>query len=131
MKAFRNLFIIIFSVLTLSSCYVTKTYTYSLQDEYNKEWRGSTRKEIIDNCGVPSRIVNAGGGNTILVYEDFRTSAFSVNIGGYDIGRVNNNRIYAEFYLGSNDKCYQVKTNHRGSYNKKEKVGFFEWLNYQ
>ncbi len=121
-------FVFVFVIIVLSSCTTTKYYSYSLQDQYNKEWVGKSRKNVIDNCGAPNRTVDAGNGNLILVYEDISVSAFSTNIGGYDIGSANRNRSFVEFYLDRNGKCYQVKTNHRGQYSRKEKVSFGEWL---
>lgn len=131
MKKFFNIylsFIFVVVIIGLSSCTTTRYYSYSLENKYNKEWVGETRKSIIDNCGAPNRTVDAGNGNLILVYEDITVSAFSTNIGGYDIGSANRNRSFVEFYLDRNGKCYQVKTNHRGQYSQKEKVSFGEWL---
>ncbi len=130
-KSFKLVFVIVCmnALFCLFSCTTTKYYSYSLANEYNKAWVGKTKKQIIDNGGAPSRIVNTGEGNQIVIYEDVTVNSFSTNIGGFDIGRTDRNRSYVEFYINKNGQCYQVKTNHIGTYSRKEKVSFVEWLN--
>ena len=129
MKKVKNILVICLFSLLLNSCYTTNTYLRDLEPIYNKTYRGETRKEIIDSNGYPDRIVNIGNGNKILVYEQFRTVGVSHSIGGVDLGRVDDLRFYAEFYLDRYDKCYKVRSNHTERYQKREKVGFWNWLN--
>ena len=75
-------FVFVVVIIGLSSCTTTKYYSYSLESKYNQEWVGQSRKSIIDNCGAPSRTVDAGNGNLILVYEDITVRAFRCKIIG-------------------------------------------------
>ena len=124
----RNLLIGLFSML-LVACTTTNYYTYSLNDKYSQQWRGESQKTIIDTYGAPNRIVDAGNGNKIIVYEDYSVRAFSTTIGGFDVGKARKKRTFIEFYMNNSGQCYQVKTSDTGTYSKKEKVSFGEWLN--
>lgn len=130
MKKRFKISILLLSLVSICSCTVTNYYTYSLNREYSKEWKGATQKQIIDAYGAPDRIVNAGSGNRIIIYEDFTVKAFSATIGDYDIGKADKQRTFIEFYMDGYGKCYQVRTSDVGEYSKKEKASFGEWLNH-
>lgn len=94
--------------ITFISCYDYKYVTYSLEDEINNEWRNATKQHIIDVQGAPDRIVPIDADKCILVYEEYRTSAIAVSGYGFSKQR----RVYAEFYIGVDSRCYQVKSNY-------------------
>lgn len=90
--------------------------------------------QIINSFGTPTRITPVGNGVEVLVYENFTRSTIglgnitayggynSVNAYGNTYSFTNNNRHYVEFYIGSDGKCYQVKTNAEGWEKRREKV---------
>ena len=104
--------------ISLVSCYTYETvtkYRYeSAQDDYNRKYRGYTKSQIINDFGAPNRIVPIEGSSVILVYEKYITDISQpfdprgLGIGSY---RETKNRIFEEFYIDSNSKCYNVKTN--------------------
>lgn len=103
---------------SLVSCYTYETvtkYRYeSAQDDYNRRYRGYTRSQIINELGAPDRVVTIDGNSVILVYEKYTSSIsrpfdpLGLGVGSYT---KTTNRIYAEFYINSNYKCYNVRTN--------------------
>ena len=103
---------------SLVSCYTYETvtkYRYeSAQDDYNRRYRGYTRSQIINELGAPDRVVPVDGSSVILVYEKY-TSRISRPIDplGLGIGSYTEttNRIFEEFYMDSNSRCYNVRTN--------------------
>lgn len=108
-----------FAVSTsLVSCYTYETvtkYRYeSAQDDYNRVYRGYTKSQIINEFGAPDRIVPIEGSSVILVYENYTSSIqppidpWGLGIGSYTETR---NRIFEEFYIDSNSRCYNVRTN--------------------
>ena len=133
-KSLRNLLVSVFMCSLLTSCYTTNMYSYSLEPKYNSIYRGDTKMQIINSVGTPSRITPVGNGVEILVYENITRSTIglgnatayggynSVNAYGNTYSFTNNNRHYVEFYIGSDGKCYQVKTNAKGWEKRREKV---------
>ena len=133
-KALRNLLVSVFICSLLTSCYTTNTYSYSLEPRYNSMYRGDSKMQIINSLGTPTRITSVGNGVEVLIYENFTRSTIglgnatayggynSVNAYGNSYSFTNNDRHYVEFYIGSDGKCYQVKTNAKGYENRKEKV---------
>lgn len=103
---------------SLVSCYTYETvtkYRYeSAQDDYNRRYRGYTRSQIINELGAPDRVVPVDGSSVILVYEKYTSSIsrpidpLGLGIGSYTETR---NRIFEEYYIDSNSKCYNVRTN--------------------
>lgn len=117
----KNIFIVLtlLSVtISLASCYTYETvtkYRYeSAQDDYNRRYRGYTRSQIINELGAPDRVVPIDDSFVILVYEKYISSIsrpidpLGLGIGNYT---ETTNRIFEEFYIDSNSKCYNVKTN--------------------
>lgn len=94
--------------ICLSSCYEYQYATYSLENEINNKWRNATKQQIIDVWGAPNRIVPIDGNSCVVIYEEYRTSAMAIS--GY--GFSNQRRVYAEFYIGKDSRCYQVKSNY-------------------
>ena len=103
---------------SLVSCYTYETvtkYRYeSAQDDYNRRYRGYTKSQIINELGAPDRVVPVDGSSAILVYEKYTSSIsrpidpLGLGIGSYTETR---NRIFEEYYIDSNSKCYNVRTN--------------------
>lgn len=103
---------------SLVSCYTYETvtkYRYeSAQDDYNRRYRGYTRSQIINELGAPDRVVPIDGSSIILVYEKYTSSIsrpidpLGLGIGSYT---ETTSRIFEEFYIDSNSKCYNVRTN--------------------
>ena len=122
----RNVLVYVLICSLLTSCYTTNTYSYSLEPRYNSTYRGDSKMQIINSLGTPTRITSVGNGVEVLVYENFTRSTIglgnatayggynSVNAYGNSYSFTNNNRHYVEFYIGSDGKCYQVKTNAKG-----------------
>ncbi len=117
----KNIFIalaLLGMTTSLVSCYTYETvtkYRYeSAQDDYNRRYRGYTRSQIINELGAPDRVVPVDGSSVILVYEKY-TSRISRPIDplGLGIGSYTEttNRIFEEFYMDSNSRCYNVRTN--------------------
>ena len=104
--------------ISLVSCYTYETvtkYRYeSAQDDYNRIYRGYTKSQIINSFGAPNRIVPIDGSSVILVYETYISSIrqpfdpWGLGIGSYT---ETTTRIFEEFYIDSNSKCYNVRTN--------------------
>ena len=103
---------------SLVSCYTYETvtkYSYeSAQDDYNRRYRGYTRSQIINELGAPDRVVSIDGSSVILIYEKYTSwisrpiDPLGLGIGSYT---ETTNRIFEEFYIDSNYKCYNVRTN--------------------
>lgn len=110
-----KLFILIIALIPLlSSCWSTQYI--SLQNKYNQEWKGSSKKEIILEFGIPDRILDLDDDESVLVYEN---NVNQTNVNG-EIGRRDfeaesitktERQQYKEFYLDNNKICYSVRTN--------------------
>ena len=110
--------ILILSSNLLTSCYTY--YTVSRQSEYNKTYVGKTHNEIVNRLGAPDRQTSDGAGGLILIYESFSSqsiaTAHNVNYftGTYTPGTTTTTHTdYTHFYINNQNKCYNVKTNHR------------------
>ena len=134
----RRLFIATISfTLFLISCRGTSNIEYlatdyALSNKYTEWYKGSTKKEIIEQIGIPDRIVDMGEGE-VIVYETYKTTTntestggnYSITttktIGGTTISQTtphgNNGTIeksqtkrtsFKEFYLDNEGKCYRV-----------------------
>ena len=61
-------------LLSLSSCGSYRNVHYvNLSDSYTLTWKNKTKKEIIEEKGIPNRIVDMGDGE-VIVYEKFSVS---------------------------------------------------------
>lgn len=138
-------------LLSLSSCGSYRNVHYvNLSDSYTLTWKNKTKKEIIEEKGIPNRIVDMGDGE-VIVYEKFsvksetethapshittvtttessngittqNTNVFS-NGSTSKTTTTNNRTSYTEFYMNKEGKCYKVETSHGYSY-KETKNGF-------
>ena len=97
----------VFSLVTLTSCFTTETFTIPLEKEYKNMYRNWTKKQLLSRFGAPDRTVPIKGSAEILVYERFNTVGLAVE--GLAVSR--QHRMYKEFYCDENDRCYDVKTN--------------------
>lgn len=113
MKA-RIISILIISFLA-SSCSLLRYR--SLEEEYNKVWTGRSYAEIVEEFGAPDRIVPDGKDGSIAVYEKFTTTTLTdvdTHFGYFDpdyTTTVSSDKIYKQFFIGSDDICYRVKSN--------------------
>jgi len=99
--------IMVFSLVTLTSCYTTETFTVSLEKEYKNTYRNWTKRQLLSRFGAPDRTVPISGSAEILVYEKFNTIGLAVE--GLAVSK--RHRRYTEFYCDENERCYDVKTN--------------------
>lgn len=102
MKA-RIISILIISFLA-SSCSLLRYR--SLEEEYNKVWTGRSYAEIVEEFGAPDRIVPDGKDGNIAVVD--------THFGYFDpdyTTTVSSDKIYKQFFIGSDDICYRVKSN--------------------
>lgn len=109
-----KLFILFIAIIPLlSSCWSTQYI--SLQDEYNNEWKGASKKEIILKWGIPNKEIDMDNDESVLVYED---NVIHTNV--YEEAKRRDretdattkiDRQYKEFYLDNNKNCYAVRTN--------------------
>lgn len=100
-------------------------YSVSKASDYTNAYVGKTHNDIVYALGAPDRQTSDGSGGTILIYEDFTTqsvaTAHNVNYytGTYTPGATSTTHTdYAHFYINSNGKCYNVKTNHKKTVSK-------------
>jgi hypothetical protein len=116
------------AILLIASSMFTSCRTYysvSKASDYTNAYVGKSHNDIVYALGAPDRQTSDGSGGTILIYEDFTTqsvaTAHNVNYytGTYTPGaRSTTHTDYAHFYIGSNGKCYNVKTNHTKTVSK-------------
>ena len=111
-------------LLAASSCSTTRYV--SAQSDYTATWVGRPTADIIAECGAPDRETTDGSNGRILVYEDFHTEVITRSYPGYYgyygpwghpwMGdyrtESHTEKSYVHFYVNSNDRCYQVITNH-------------------
>ena len=100
----------------LSSCWSTQYIP--LQDEYNNEWKGASKKEIILKWGIPDKVLDLEDNESVLVYENtILNQSINGKVGesSFEVESVTSgtksNRQYKEFYLDNNKNCYAVRTN--------------------
>lgn len=113
MKA-RIISLLIITLLA-SSCSLLRFQ--ALEEEYNKTWTGRSYAEIVEEFGAPDRIVPDGKDGSIAVYEKFTTTTqtdVNTHFGYFDpdyTTTVSSDKIYKQFFIGSDDICYKVKSN--------------------
>lgn len=118
----HKLFILVLSVVMLSSCSVlqnmtTKPVMSSSEPGLNAAWQGHSYAEIVRAFGAPTRTASDGAGGTIYVYEEtktkYTTSTSTVNVGNTIDSETTaeTTREFSEFYVDGNDSCYLVRSN--------------------
>ena len=114
------------------SCYTYETvtkYRYEcVEDDFNRAYKGCSRTQIINQFGVPDRVVPIEGQAVVLVYESYSVrkpvDPLGLGIGSYKYER----DWYTEFYMSNDGLCYLVKTNRIRAipYQETIKKNFFE-----
>lgn len=118
----HKLFILVLSVVMLSSCSVlqnmtTKPVMSSSEPGLNAAWQGHSYAEIVRAFGAPTRTASDGAGGTIYVYEEtktkYTTSTSTVNVGNTIDSETTaeTTREFSKFYVDGNDSCYLVRSN--------------------
>lgn len=97
-------------------CSCTTTRYYSLESDYNKEFRNSTKNEIIRACGVPTRTVSMNNGEYVMVYERYATYTFSNSYSRTNANaRANANSNSTSNYTYANANAYGNSRNYSNS----------------
>lgn len=123
---------VLLCVLTLSSCYTTKTglhpVSYTVDDfpAFRKQCIGQSYNQIVTALGAPQRRSPDGNGGNILIYENSETTSISNSIAkAYDVNyftrtytpgvETSTKQItttyYVHYFVDSKNYCYEVKTN--------------------
>lgn len=98
----------------LSSCYTTHYYIKQLEEDYNNTYKYCNKEFIIKEHGTPDRITATNDGGEVIIYEKNARHAATAAEGDDD-------RQYLEFYMGSDSRCKEVKTNYTETISKKLK----------
>lgn len=91
----KKVIVMLLAVLALSSCSSAIKYI-SLEPSYNETWAGRSHADIVNEYGAPDRVESDGLDGSILVYETYTE---------------NMDKEFAHFFIGSDSRCYMVKTN--------------------
>lgn len=119
-------------ILALSSCSTTKVGLHPemyVEDDFpafRKQCIGQTYNQIVTSLGAPQRQSPDGNGGNILVYENTTTTSISSSIAkAYDVNYATGTYTpgletatqqttttdYVQYFVNSNNICYEVKTN--------------------
>jgi hypothetical protein len=77
------------------------------------EWVGRSHADIVRNFGAPTREVSDGADGVILVYESFYTTHETDHLGSTITTTSEEHRNYKEFSIGTDEICYEVRTNEK------------------
>lgn len=123
---------VVVCVTTLSSCYTTKTGLHQEQvvvddfPAFREQCIGQTHNQIVTSMGAPQRTEADGTGGSILIYENTTTTSVSNSIatayninyykktytpGAQTTSQVSSHTDYVQFFVNSNNVCYEVKSN--------------------
>lgn len=101
-------------LLCLSSC--TTTRYVSQEPEWKSLSVGMSHASIVSALGAPDRETTDGRGGKILIYEDYSqtTRGYQANYGYFSVptSTTTLNTSYLQFFIGSDNICYDVKTNY-------------------
>lgn len=127
-KLLSKLAVVTFMSCLFMSCTVTRTYTVSKENDYQKAFVGANHNEIVSAFGAPDRQTSDGAGGTILIYEktttqttsDSQATAYNVNYynrtytpGVHSNSTTTQNTSYVHIFIDQDGVCYNVKTNHQ------------------
>ena len=127
-KLLFKLAVVMFMSCLFMSCTVTRTYTVSKENDYQKAFVGASHNEIVSAFGAPDRQTSDGAGGTILIYErtttrttsDSQATAYNVNYynrtytpGVHSNSTTTQNTSYVHIFVDQDGVCYNVKTNHQ------------------
>ena len=127
-RIFKSLICTFVCITMLSSCYTTKTEEIYVSDfpAFRKTCIGRTYNDIVTQLGAPQRRTSDGKGGCILVYEVTTTSSVSNTLAkAYNVNpftktytpgtetttTTTNETMYTQYFVNSNNICYDVKTN--------------------
>ena len=91
----KKLVMLLLAVVALSSCSAAIKYV-SLEPLYNEQWMVRSHADIVSEYGAPDRMESDGLDGSILVYETYTE---------------NMDKEFTHFFIGSDSRCYMVKTN--------------------
>lgn len=118
----KRILTIMISALMLASCstiqnLATKPVMTSSEPALNAAWQGCRYNDIVRAFGAPTRSAGDGDGGTIYVYEETKTR-YTTSTDTFHVGNtidsettVETKRLYTEFYVSSDDRCYLVRSN--------------------
>lgn len=107
----KKALIMLIAVVALSSCSAAIKYV-SLEPLYNEQWTGRSHADIVAEYGAPDRIESDGLDGSILVYETITTVAeVKEKYSGVYNETVTTDKEFTHFFIGSDNRCYMVKTN--------------------
>lgn len=117
MKHFAHILCALFCLASLTSCYTTRNYLQSVEEDYNNTYKYCTKDHIISQNGEPTRIETTDDGTQIVIYEELvNANTDEVLVDAVTDSpafvQTDGTRKYLEFYFGQDGRCYQVKTNH-------------------
>lgn len=139
-RSILHLVIVAMTSCLLTSCFTTKTQTYtytqsipvSKLSDYTTEYVGKPHNYIVSVLGAPDRQTSDGAGGTILIYEKTTitsTSSSNSMAAAYNVNYSTNtytpgsatttqsvqsaNTSYIHLFVNSEGVCYNVKTNHQ------------------
>ena len=107
----KRTFSLLFLILALASCAPAVKYI-SMEPSYNEQWTGRSHADIVAEFGAPDRVESDGLDGSILVYETITTtSEIKEKYSGVYNETVTTDKEYTHYFIGSDDRCYAVKSN--------------------
>ncbi len=107
----RRVLLLLVAVMAFSSCSTAVKYI-SLEQSYNDQWVGRSHADIVTTYGAPDRVESDGLDGSILVYETITTtSEIKEKYSGVYNETVTTDKEYTHYFIGSDDRCYAVKSN--------------------
>jgi hypothetical protein len=83
-----------------------------MEPSYNEQWNGRSHADIVAEFGAPDRVESDGLDGSILVYETITTvSEIKEKYTGVYNETVTTDKEYTHYFIGSDDRCYAVKSN--------------------
>ncbi|MBQ1707989.1 MAG: hypothetical protein II435_06835 [Bacteroidales bacterium] len=104
-------YLILAVLLAATSCSTTRYV--SSEPSLKAEWVGRSHADIVRNFGAPTREVSDGADGVILVYESFYTTHETDHLGSTITTTSEEHRNYKEFSIGTDEICYEVRTNEK------------------
>lgn len=107
----KRALILLMAVSIFASCSSAIKYV-SMEPSYNEQWTGRSHADIVAEFGAPDRVESDGLDGSILVYETITTtSEIKEKYTGVYNETVTTDKEYTHYFIGSDDRCYAVKSN--------------------